>query len=115
MRRLFCGVYFPEKVLTFSGVRAKLIKLLRGCYALVAQLDRVTGYEPVGRGFESLRAHQQKGTPRVSFCLTAGAGQACSRYGPVAQLGERCVRIAEVEGSIPFGSTRWTLDEHLLF
>ena len=26
--------------------------------ALVAQLDRVTGYEPVGRGFESLLAHQ---------------------------------------------------------
>ena len=29
-------------------------------YALIAQLDRVTGYEPVGRGFESLSAHQQK-------------------------------------------------------
>ena len=26
--------------------------------ALVAQLDRVTGYEPVGRGFESLQARQ---------------------------------------------------------
>jgi hypothetical protein len=25
--------------------------------------------------------------------------------GLVAQLGERCVRIAEVEGSNPFGST----------
>ena len=25
---------------------------------LVAQLDRVTGYEPVGRGFESLQARQ---------------------------------------------------------
>ena len=24
-------------------------------------------------------------------------------------------RIAEVEGSIPFESTNWTLDEHLLF
>ena len=24
----------------------------------VAQLDRVTGYEPVGRGFESLQARQ---------------------------------------------------------
>ena len=29
-------------------------------YALVAQLDRVTGYEPVGQGFESLLAHQLK-------------------------------------------------------
>ena len=27
------------------------------CWALVAQLDRATGYEPVGREFESLRAH----------------------------------------------------------
>ncbi len=26
-------------------------------------------------------------------------------FGPVAQLGERRVRIAEVEGSNPFGST----------
>ncbi len=32
--------------------------------APVAQLDRVTGYEPVGRGFESLLAHQSK---RVYF------------------------------------------------
>ena len=28
-------------------------------YALVAQLDRVTDYESVGRGFESLPAYQQ--------------------------------------------------------
>ena len=32
-----------------------------GTYALIAQLDRVTGYEPVGRGFESLSARQQNG------------------------------------------------------
>ena len=31
-------------------------------------------------------------------------------HGLVAQLGERCVRIAEVEGSIPFGSRK---KEHL--
>ena len=30
--------------------------------APVAQLDRVTGYEPVGRGFESLQARQTKRT-----------------------------------------------------
>lgn len=29
-------------------------------YAPVAQLDRVSGYEPEGRGFESLLACQQK-------------------------------------------------------
>ena len=28
--------------------------------ALLAQLDRVTGYEPVGQGFESLAARQHK-------------------------------------------------------
>ena len=30
--------------------------------ALVAQLDRVFGYEPKGRGFESLRAHHLSGS-----------------------------------------------------
>ncbi len=29
-------------------------------YALLAQLDRVTDYESVGRGFESPTAHQKK-------------------------------------------------------
>ena len=36
-------------------------------------------------------------------------------FGPVAQLGERTVRIRKVVGSNPFRSTRWTLHEHLLF
>ena len=31
-------------------------------YALVAQLDRVFGYEPKGQGFESLRAHHISGS-----------------------------------------------------
>ena len=35
--------------------------------------------------------------------------------GLVAQLGERSVRIREVEGSNPFRSTKQVLDEHLLF
>ena len=29
-------------------------------YAAVAQLDRVFGYEPKGRGFESLQPYQKK-------------------------------------------------------
>ena len=33
---------------------------------LLAQLDRAFGYEPKGRGFESLRAHQK----RSNFCKT---------------------------------------------
>ena len=32
-------------------------------YALVAQPDRVFGYEPKGRGFESLPARQTRKTP----------------------------------------------------
>lgn len=39
-------------------------------HALVAQLDRVSGYEPEGRGFESLRARQKKKrVPRGSLFL----------------------------------------------
>ena len=36
------------------------------CYAPVAQLDRVFGYEPKGRGFESLPVCHEK---RVHFCV----------------------------------------------
>ncbi len=39
-------------------------------YAPVAQLDRVSGYEPEGRGFESLPAYQNRQIPiRVSACF----------------------------------------------
>lgn len=41
-------------------------------YAPVAQLDRVPGYEPVGRGFESLRAYQ-KIAPKAFTYLALGA------------------------------------------
>ena len=34
--------------------------------ALVAQLDRVTGYEPVGRGFESLQARQKNHLAKIA-------------------------------------------------
>ena len=37
----------------------ELCYTLKVKYALLAQLDRVTGYEPVDRGFESLHAHQR--------------------------------------------------------
>ena len=37
--------------------------------ALVAQLDRVTGYEPVGRGFESLLAHQINAVFRMKYSV----------------------------------------------
>ena len=56
-----------------GGIINKLIENSTIQDALVAQLDRVTGYEPVGRGFESLRAHQINGLTmrllsRLFFC-----------------------------------------------
>ena len=41
---------------------ANIYERVRRAYAPVAQLDRVTGYEPVGRGFESLSARHGKST-----------------------------------------------------
>lgn len=38
-------------------------------YAPVAQLDRVTGYEPVGQGFESLQAYHEKPCVRYNTRL----------------------------------------------
>jgi hypothetical protein len=37
-----------------NGLEIFILKMII-FYALLAQLDRVTGFEPVGRGFESLR------------------------------------------------------------
>ncbi len=45
-----------KKLLTFCVFGANIYKQYAN--ALIAQLDRVTGYEPVGRGFESLSARQ---------------------------------------------------------
>ena len=62
----------------FSFFQKRLDKLKIMCYniscvlgktyASVAQLDRVTGYEPVGRGFEPLRAHQRNIARYSVFC-----------------------------------------------
>ena len=45
--------------------------------APVAQLDRVSGYEPEGRAFESLRARHSEHAPRsifgLAFCISAPA------------------------------------------
>ena len=35
----------------------------KGVYAALAQPDRVPGYEPVGRGFESLMPRHKKESP----------------------------------------------------
>ena len=50
--------------------------------AALAQLDRVPGYEPVGRGFESLMPRQQKENfclPKVLFLFIQAAGLAYHR------------------------------------
>jgi hypothetical protein len=46
--------YFYKKHLTHTG---SLLIMLSLSDAPVAQLDRVSGYEPEGRAFESLRVH----------------------------------------------------------
>ena len=47
-------------MLTKPRMNDKIHHVPNGTYALVAQLDRVTDYESVGRGFESLPSHQEK-------------------------------------------------------
>ena len=50
------GAKIPSDGQSFSfGIR--IVKLIRGP---VAQLDRANGYEPLGREFESLRAHHTR-------------------------------------------------------
>ena len=50
-----------KKALAFSTPICYYISALSDAvYAPVAQLDRVTDYESVGRGFESLLAYQKK-------------------------------------------------------
>ena len=39
-------------------------------FALLAQLDRVFGYEPKGQGFESLTARQKIGIPEWVFLFS---------------------------------------------
>ena len=50
-------------VLLFISCQREIL-LLR--YAAVAQLDRVFGYEPKGRGFESLQPYQNR---KIRICL----------------------------------------------
>ena len=56
-----CGIghsfAFGAIVLFFYLTFVRLHGIIINASALLAQLDRVTGYEPVGRGFESLAAH----------------------------------------------------------
>ena len=50
----------------------KIHHVPNGTYALVAQLDRVTDYESVGRGFESLPSHHKRPCESRVFCFLCG-------------------------------------------
>ena len=50
-------------------------------YAGLAQLDRVTGYEPVGRGFKSLNPYQQDASPSVRIIAKCEYGDGPNRIG----------------------------------
>ena len=54
-------------------------------YALVAQLDRAFGYEPKGRGFESLQARHFKDSVRGSFLLGFKPAFAHAKGGSTSQ------------------------------
>ncbi len=67
----------------------KIHHVPNGTYALVAQLDRVTDYESVGRGFESLPSHQEKPVHIVCWffffvCAMEGARTGRRRIAPQA-------------------------------
>ena len=77
---IFFTLYFFKNLLTKRAVCAIICRCLRASLpqpAVLAQLDRVPGYEPVGRGFESLTPCQQK-SPRQSpwaFLLHCALGR----------------------------------------
>ena len=49
-----------------------IVVMLEIRLALVAQLDRAFGYEPKGRGFESLQAQIKNSLRRVFLCYSFG-------------------------------------------
>ena len=65
-RKELSDLYFVffKKHLT-NGLRCAIICKYSRVPAVLAQLDRVPGYEPVGRGFESLTPCQK--SPRTKF------------------------------------------------
>ena len=50
-------IFYTIKLLTNNKKSYIIVNVI---YAPVAQLDRVLGYEPIGREFESLRVHHKK-------------------------------------------------------
>ena len=52
-------VFFEKTLDFYVRLCYTISRVKKDAVALVAQLDRVTGYEPVGQGFESLTARQK--------------------------------------------------------
>ena len=67
-----------KKRLTKPSLSDKIHHVPNGTYALVAQLDRVTDYESVGRGFESLPSHQKMPWNRKISWLFCFSGRVCT-------------------------------------
>ena len=55
-------VFFEKTLDFYVRLCYTISRVKKDAVALVAQLDRVTGYEPVGQGFESLQARQLQDT-----------------------------------------------------
>ncbi len=74
--------------MTFNhGVRSSTLRWVTTLFAALAQLDRVFGYEPKGRGFESLTPCQQKENfclPKVLFLFIQAAGDKPSAWHIIA-------------------------------
>ena len=82
----------------------------------IAQLgERLNGIQEVSGSIPLISTRTEKSLGTSASKAFSLENTSSSGFGPVAQLGERSVRIREVESSNLFRSTRWTLDEHLLF
>src|SRR5699024_3143193 len=68
-------------------------------YALLAQLDRVFGYEPKGQGFESLAAHQKHRILSCAFLFCRG-GRAPAGSPKAPSVGS-CLRRRLMRGDLP--------------
>ena len=60
MKKWAC--FFEKTVLLYLSAKEL-------AHAAIAQLDRVTDYESVGRGFESLSPYQKQETPSGVSCF----------------------------------------------
>ena len=89
MKKIQFDAHFPPCKNFLNFFKKRLAKPCLLCYtnqavretgkkfqnAAVAQLDRVFGYEPKGRGFESLQPYQKASVKADAFCF-AHSGQA---------------------------------------